>query len=467
MPSFIELYDKNSGTRITYKKYLVTLYMVFLGYGFAIIMTLAGKALGLTSISYRVTLVISATVLVYTGGTILITFLNKNMNELYGEVLFYSHYLLFILMYCIWIYHLNELRWMGITCSLIAVSFVIFITDRKKSLVMSMGTLTCQLLVTIWAVRYAGQKGDLTGELFFIFCFMPVFLFLSYVAQQLDLRNKEIEKAHLDLEQANMDLLVINRTLHEANRVDAMEREIASYLQAAVLPKGPIVAPGWDIAFSYRPRSGISGDFYDFYFDGDTLAGMCLYDVSGHGISAALVTMLAKPVLYRCFRNHADETLSSVVRAANDEIALELEHADIFITGIMLRMVNGKIEYVNTGHPDMLLRRHRTGDTVAVGEKLGNFKGKPIGIFRSDSVMKTVRFSLSEGDCLLCFTDCLLESSDTMGSAYGRDRILASFKNAPEGTAREMLDYMLGEFYSTVEEKYIKDDLTVVLVKKT
>jgi serine phosphatase RsbU (regulator of sigma subunit) len=56
----------------------------------------------------------------------------------------------------------------------------------------------------------------------------------------------------------------------------------------------PPVVSGWDIAFTSRPKSGVSGDFYDFYTNGDKLEGLSLFDVSGHGVAPALITILSK-----------------------------------------------------------------------------------------------------------------------------------------------------------------------------
>jgi sigma-B regulation protein RsbU (phosphoserine phosphatase) len=54
--------------------------------------------------------------------------------------------------------------------------------------------------------------------------------------------------------------------------------------------------------------SGISGDLYDFYLDDDTLSGISLFDVSGHGIASGLITMLAKSILFRTYNSNMDQT---------------------------------------------------------------------------------------------------------------------------------------------------------------
>jgi sigma-B regulation protein RsbU (phosphoserine phosphatase) len=77
--------------------------------------------------------------------------------------------------------------------------------------------------------------------------------------------------------------------------------DMASNVQATLFPPTPPEVNGWDIAFVFRPMAGVSGDMYDFYTEGDTLNGVALFDVSGHGIASGLITMIARTVFQRNF----------------------------------------------------------------------------------------------------------------------------------------------------------------------
>ena len=53
----------------------------------------------------------------------------------------------------------------------------------------------------------------------------------------------------------------------------------------------------YEIAYYNKAMAGVSGDFYDFYYNNTSLEGFGIFDVSGHGLASGLVTMLAKNII--------------------------------------------------------------------------------------------------------------------------------------------------------------------------
>jgi sigma-B regulation protein RsbU (phosphoserine phosphatase) len=73
----------------------------------------------------------------------------------------------------------------------------------------------------------------------------------------------------------------------------------------------------------------------------------------------------------------------------------------------------------------------------------------------------------NRGDSLLLYTDSLSESKNARGEPYDEKRLIKSLKDAPDGTAGEILDYVMEQFYSFTQKRTgLKDDITAILIKK-
>ncbi len=74
---------------------------------------------------------------------------------------------------------------------------------------------------------------------------------------------------------------------------------------------------------------------------------------------------------------------------------------------------------------------------------------------------------VNPGDFLLLYTDSLVETiiggSDEQ---YGHGRLNKAFGEAPQGTADEVLNYILNHFYSVVGRQELDDDLTAIVIKR-
>ena len=154
------------------------------------------------------------------------------------------------------------------------------------------------------------------------------------------------------------DLSRTNTELKLAQNEAKRDMRMAINVQTSFLPAAPPQSDEWEIAYLFKPMVGVSGDFYDFYIMNDKLAGLGIFDVSGHGIASALVTMIAKSVIYSCFVDGYKDDLSDVINNANDRLQSEIGNVGNFITGIILRFNDNMVEYVNAGHNDIYLKKN-------------------------------------------------------------------------------------------------------------
>ncbi|MBN2160307.1 MAG: SpoIIE family protein phosphatase [Spirochaetes bacterium] len=279
--------------------------------------------------------------------------------------------------------------------------------------------------------------------------------------------KEEVEAANAELEAMNDNLVQVNRELEDANVRYRKDMKMAGNVQNAFLPKKPPSSAEYEVAFVFKPASEVSGDFYDFYIDNGMLTGAGIFDVSGHGISSGLLTLLARSIIFRNFISMKDQKIGAIMNSINRDLIGEIGHSGMYLTGILLRFTEGMVEYANSGHPDMLFwseKDRRTGKVVAPE---GSIIGPFLGVDILEKEFKSIKIRLTPGDCLLLYTDSLIESKNSEGEQYDEKRLTASLKEARGGPAGEMLDHVIKEFFNFMgKENELKDDITAVLIRK-
>ena len=283
--------------------------------------------------------------------------------------------------------------------------------------------------------------------------------------QKTELQYKEALK-HTEKRKASEDNHgEANGTIPSNKSRAKIEMDLAHDIQRSLFPLTPPEDEAWDVAFISVPSAGVSGDFYDFYLKGNRLKGLSLFDVSGHGVAPALITILAKPVFFRNFKRFTESTLDMVFELSNRELQPELEGIHSFITGIMLRFCGNKIEYINAGHPDILYRSAESKTVKKIDADNNKSKGHPIGVSSPGQSYKTVDLTAAGGDVLIIYSDCLLECRNEHGEFYGDNKIFESFSAARGETAKEILDSLVDDFYKFAGNN-VHDDMTLIVMRK-
>jgi serine phosphatase RsbU (regulator of sigma subunit) len=259
----------------------------------------------------------------------------------------------------------------------------------------------------------------------------------------------------------------IHKTLELNCEVSRIEMELASDIHSHLLPPAPAGIEGWDIALAFKPRHGASGDFYDFYIGRGRLEGMAIFDVSGHGVSSALITMIVKPIIYRLFTAMRHRGLDEIIRQLDDHVSREIVHLDNYASCILLRFGDERIEYANAAHPDLLHLRAKSGTVEIAGGEEGEFRFRPIGQHISQKEPAIINLTVERGDVLLLFTDCIIESANTRRGMYGMSRLRKVLSEARGMTAQEVLDHIMHDFHAFMAGEQLIDDFTVICLKKT
>ena len=248
------------------------------------------------------------------------------------------------------------------------------------------------------------------------------------------------------------------RLLEERWQTEAIERQIkmAAEVQQRMLPSDSPNVPGADLAYTYVPCFELAGDFFDFIDLPDQNYGMVVADVSGKGIPASLIMASVRAAL----RAQVDNVyyLYEVVRRLNTMLYRDTKPTE-FVT-LFYGVFNAhtrRFTYCNAGHPLALLLR----DGV-VSELPSN--NMVLGIEPAEQYTQEF-IDLQPGDAILMYTDGLPDAMNFEKNAYGKDRILAAFKNSGGGSAQGIADHLLWDVRRFVGLSNRTDDLTMIVMK--
>jgi serine phosphatase RsbU (regulator of sigma subunit) len=226
----------------------------------------------------------------------------------------------------------------------------------------------------------------------------------------------------------------------------------AHLLPAPALRLGTLACYGRSVA-----ARGIGGDIYDFLHTADGRITLALGDISGKGVSAAL--MMAS--LQACLRSQyaaGPRELRSLLRSVNrlhHDCTAPQHYASLFLGEYDDR--SRSLRYANCGHnPGLLVR----GDSTV--ERLGA-TATVLGMFRTWDCAVS-RVLLFPGDTLLLFTDGATEATNPSGETFGEARLLETLQCRRDASLPLLVDSMLREIRSFTRGRPT-DDVTIVVAR--
>ena len=213
---------------------------------------------------------------------------------------------------------------------------------------------------------------------------------------------------------------VENAQLHEvALREKALEQEltVAHEVQQGFLPASRPQVERYGFFDFYEPASQLGGDYYDYVALPDGRLAVVVADVSGKGISAAL--LVAKLSAEIRFLLVSEKSPAAVADNLNNEFC-ESRWEDRFVTMVLavLDQNRHEVTLVNAGHMAPLLSK-ADGTVEAVGDAES---GLPLGVAEDYSYSSAI-VSLAPGESLTIFTDGITEAMNAEGELYGSGRL--------------------------------------------
>jgi serine phosphatase RsbU (regulator of sigma subunit) len=238
---------------------------------------------------------------------------------------------------------------------------------------------------------------------------------------------------------------------------------MARRVQFDLLPPGKLLTRDLEFAARCVPAWQVGGDFYDAFETDDHQIALILGDVSGKGISAALLLGVVQGAV------HASNGTGP---AANHEQSAErlnqllcqktARERFVSLVWCYFDPLSSVLAYINAGHlPALLVRETAIGkfevDRLSEG-------GPVLGVLPGATYLQT-RVAVRPGDLLVVFSDGILEAANSLDQEFGEERILAAVRENWAGTPTEICDGILAKVRTFLGKELPHDDQTLMVVR--
>ncbi len=239
--------------------------------------------------------------------------------------------------------------------------------------------------------------------------------------------------------------------------------DVAMQVQKNLLPQKMPATDGLDIAARSIYCDETGGDFYDFMdfcCRDPSVTGIVVGDVSGHGISAALLMASARAFL-RC-RVTQPGNIEEIMNDVNRLLTKDVNESGQFVTLFYMEINQREkeIEWIRAGHDPALIYSPASnsfeelrGKGMLMGAD-GNFNFKP-----------NIKTGLTSGQIILIGTDGIWETHNLTGEMFGKKRLRNLIRKNSKSTAEDILETILHKLKKFRGDFKQEDDVTLVVIK--
>ncbi len=245
------------------------------------------------------------------------------------------------------------------------------------------------------------------------------------------------------------------------------ELDIARQVQRRLFPQTVPKVPGMDLYGVCKAARSVSGDYYDFLKLDEHRVGVVLGDVSGKGISAALLMAAIQAALRAQFYDGFSNGDATALGHVSTAQVVERLNRQLYATTSMEKYVTfffaifdartRQLSYTNAGHLPPILFRDGKVDFLRTG-------GTVVGLF-PDAKYEVGEMQLEPKDLLLAYTDGITEPENSYGEEFGEARLLEVSQRLLHVTPEVLVE----SIYRSVDEwtgsPELQDDMTVVLAR--
>ncbi len=247
----------------------------------------------------------------------------------------------------------------------------------------------------------------------------------------------------------------------ELNKVYSQLKEdliFARTIQQNILPKKPHFAD-LDICTWYKPMIEVGGDIYDIEEIAPGHVRIFLADATGHGVQAALITMIIKSE-YEKIKHTAGtpaEVMGLMNRMLFDVYSNLKQNFTAFTADIILN--EKKITFASAGHPDQY---------AVIDGKLEKLKAKGIILgFMEDCSYQLGKLDFNDSFKLFLFTDGLYEEFDDNLNEYGIERVKSMIDHLKQNSAEQITREIMEDILNYSENGPLNDDILFICAENT
>ena len=256
------------------------------------------------------------------------------------------------------------------------------------------------------------------------------------------------------LEQRNRELQQSVEKGAQQLEMQAQEMQRAREIQQSLLPKEIPQLAGFELAAAWRPAREVSGDYYDVFKLDEHRLGVCIADVVGKGVAAALLMANVQAAVraYASSAENAAQLCTKVNRLLCENLA-----TGKFVTFLygVLNNETQTFDYCNAGNVCPVLVSQGTVRSIAVG-------GAVLGVF-PEWQYESANLALGSGDRVLLVTDGITEASDAAEQEFGEEKLAEAALRHSKRTASEISRLLLEEV-SAFCDSHFHDDATLLVI---
>lgn len=250
----------------------------------------------------------------------------------------------------------------------------------------------------------------------------------------------------------------------EKNRLD-LDIELASSIQGLLLPGASPATGQLDVATAYRPAQKIGGDLYDVFPLDEHRIGLAVADVSGKGISGAILMATCQTHLRHFARDQASP--AAALRSLNSAIE-HVMRTDMFITitYAIVDLQRRLITLARAGHEAPILLRKQANGSFTVEQP--ECEGMALGMVPADLFDESIddcELAFNSGDALVLFTDGVTETVNANGTEFSTNRLLDVLTQDSGQTAQQMVDKVLQRLDRFGGISGQTDDVTLLIAR--
>jgi len=234
------------------------------------------------------------------------------------------------------------------------------------------------------------------------------------------------------------------------------ELELAAQMQSLLFPPSLPCNEHYELHATYLPHQEVGGDYYDYISLSEDEFAICMADVSGKGMSAALLMANFQANLHALIRQPKDCPLTELAHQLNSRVyaSAKGEKFITFFIGIY-NIRSRELQYFNAGHNPPFLVHHKVVYQLTEGST-------GLGMFEKLPFINVGKLLIPDGALLLCYTDGVTELENESGEAFGEERLqtfLLQNLNADTNYVHSALLDKLNDFRQT---KPHLDDVTLL-----
>lgn len=268
-----------------------------------------------------------------------------------------------------------------------------------------------------------------------------------------------LERANTELQSTNEQLKVVNHDLQIAQSKINADLDRAHKIQLGLLPQDLTGAKDFSLGAHYIPATAVGGDYYDVFQVAPDLYGIVVADVSGHGISSALIMSMVK-VLLKSFASK-DLSPKDTLERINKTFLTEIK-SDNFVT-IFYALVDTSshsFSHTSAGHCPILILNKDTRECRQIkadGLFLGVFEDMMLEDSSSEYVPKKTRAVL--------YTDGLIEGRNAEEEMYDVSRLEKAAVRTLSRSPQEAINAIIKEHREFCgKDKEPEDDITLLVI---